>query len=81
MPFFKYKNKSCYYEEHGEGIPLLFLHGNTASLNMFLDVMESFSKDYKVVLIDFPGHGFTCEGTLKLAEKLYNGNINDFEVR
>jgi len=57
MPYFKYNDKSCYYEEHGEGAPLLFLHGNTASSKMFSDVVESFATDYKVVLIDFVGHG------------------------
>lgn len=57
MPYFRYIDKSCYYEEHGDGAPLLFLHGNTASSKMFYDVVESFAKDYKVVLIDFLGHG------------------------
>jgi pimeloyl-ACP methyl ester carboxylesterase len=57
MPYFKYNYKSCYYEEHGEGTPLLFLHGNTASSKMFSDVVAPFAKDYKVVLIDFIGHG------------------------
>lgn len=28
MPYFKYKNKSCYYEEIGSGKPLIFLHGD-----------------------------------------------------
>ncbi|AOT72467.1 alpha/beta fold hydrolase [Geosporobacter ferrireducens] len=57
MPYFKYNEKSCYYEEHGDGIPLLFLHGNTASSKMFCNVVEPFAKHYKVVLIDFLGHG------------------------
>lgn len=57
MPYFKYNDKSCYYEVHGEGTPLLLLHGNTASSKMFSDVVEPFTKDYKVVLIDFIGHG------------------------
>jgi pimeloyl-ACP methyl ester carboxylesterase len=57
MPYFKYNDKSCYYEEHGKGMPLLFLHGNTASSKMFSDMVALFAKDYKVVLIDFVGHG------------------------
>lgn len=57
MPYFKYNDKSCYYEVHGEGTPLLFLHGNTASSKMFSEVVEPFAQDYKVVLIDFIGHG------------------------
>ncbi len=57
MPYFKYNNKSCYFEEYGNGIPLLFLHGNTASSKMFLDMIEPFAINCKVVLIDFLGHG------------------------
>ena len=40
MSFFNYKNKKVYYEEIGTGKPVLLLHGNTASSNMFLDVMN-----------------------------------------
>lgn len=57
MPYFKYDNKSCYFEEYGSGMPLLFLHGNTASSKMFLDLIEPFAINCKVVLIDFLGHG------------------------
>lgn len=57
MPYFKYNDKSCYFEEHGKGMPLLFLHGNTASSKMFSDLVAPFVEDYKVVLIDFVGHG------------------------
>lgn len=57
MPFFNYKNHACYYREIGEGEPLLLLHGNTASSNMFADIAKLYSSDYKVILIDFLGHG------------------------
>lgn len=57
MTFFNYKNKKVYYEEIGTGKPVLLLHGNTASSNMFLDVIESYTLNYKVILIDFLGHG------------------------
>ena len=40
MSFFNYKNKKVYYEEIGSGKPVLLLHGNTASSNMFLDVVK-----------------------------------------
>jgi len=38
-------------------MPLLFLHGNTASSNIFCEVTDPFTEYYKVVLIDFLGHG------------------------
>ncbi len=57
MPYYKYQTKNFYYSEIGVGKPLLFLHGNTASSNMFLNIINQYAKKYKVVLIDFLGHG------------------------
>lgn len=57
MSFFKYDDKNIYYEESGSGTPLLFLHGNTASSKMFSDIAKRYTKKYKVVLMDFLGHG------------------------
>ncbi len=57
MPHFTYNGYSCYYEEIGEGKPLLMLHGNTASSVMFTELIGRYSDAYKVILIDFLGHG------------------------
>ena len=57
MAYFKYKGSNIFYKEIGTGKPLLFLHGNTASSNMFLNVVEPYTRDYKVILFDFLGHG------------------------
>lgn len=57
MSCFIFENKKIFYEEKSEGIPLLFLHGNTGSSNMFAGFADRYSNDFKVVLIDFLGHG------------------------
>lgn len=57
MSFFKFENKDIYYEETGCGTPLLLLHGNSASSNMFAMAVEKYAQHYKVILIDFLGHG------------------------
>ncbi|MHC1722187.1 MAG: alpha/beta fold hydrolase [Aminipila sp.] len=57
MSFFKYNSKDVYYTEIGEGKPIVLLHGNTASSKMFESVTDLYSKNYKVILIDFLGHG------------------------
>lgn len=57
MPYFTYNQKNVYYKETGEGTPLLLLHGNTASSNMFGAIPDAYLPDYKVVVIDFLGHG------------------------
>lgn len=57
MSYFKYNKHNIYYEEIGVGEPLLLLHGNTASSTMFFEIAKRFSDIYKVILIDFLGHG------------------------
>lgn len=57
MSYFKYKDKNVYFEEIGNGTPLLLLHGNTASSKMFGDVIELYKNDFQLILIDFLGHG------------------------
>lgn len=57
MSYFEFDRKRIYYEERGTGRPLLFLHGNGASSNMFAEVVKEYERDFRTVLIDFLGHG------------------------
>lgn len=57
MSYFKFDNKNIFYTETGVGEPLLFLHGNSASSNMFYEVVERYKKSFNVILFDFLGHG------------------------
>lgn len=57
MSYFVFDHKRVYYHEAGEGRALLFLHGNTASSNMYAQIAERYRKDFRVILIDFLGHG------------------------
>ena len=55
--YLKVKNASLYYEEYGQGQPLLLLHGGMGSINNFKKVIEPLSKQFKVYAIDSPGQG------------------------
>ena len=57
MSYFTFENKQIYYQELGSGAPLLLLHGNTASSNMFKDIAQQYITNHTVILIDFLGHG------------------------
>lgn len=56
MSYFYYQSKKIYYEEHGSGKSVLFLHGNTASSRMFELLLPLYAK-FHVIFIDFLGHG------------------------
>lgn len=57
MSYFTFCGKQIYYTEFGTGSPLLFLHGNTASSNMFTAITDKYAENFIVILIDFLGHG------------------------
>lgn len=57
MAYHIYHNKKIYFDVIGEGEPLLLLHGNTASSNMFQHLLKLYKDHYKVILLDFLGHG------------------------
>ena len=57
MAYFKYQGKSVYYTEYGQGEPLVFLHGNTASSKMSGLLMPLYADKFRCILIDFLGNG------------------------
>jgi proline-specific peptidase len=46
-----------YYQEKGKGKNLVFIHGYLGSSWIYEDMLEHFSKNYRVILIDHLGHG------------------------
>jgi pimeloyl-ACP methyl ester carboxylesterase len=53
---------SYYYEIHGEGEPLLLLHGGLGSIDMFGPVLPRLAAHRQVIGIDLHGHGRTALG-------------------
>ena len=75
-----------YYEVHGEGTPLVLLHGGYVDSDMWTVPTHILAKSYQVIEIDSRGHGRSTDGdvaityelmaddTLKLLDQL---NINN----
>ena len=57
MSCFRYEDKQIYYEESGEGLPLILLHGNTSCGKMFDPIVPAFAVKYRVIVPDFLGNG------------------------
>ena len=51
-----------YYEIHGEGEPLLLLHGGLGSIDMFGPVLPALASARRVIAVDLHGHGRTGLG-------------------
>lgn len=53
----------------GDKTALLFLHGNSACKEAFYKQFQAFSKDYRIVSFDYPGHGVSSNAD---PERSYN---------
>lgn len=50
-----------YYEIHGEGRPLILLHGGLGAIEMFGPNLPALAKSRKVIGVDLQGHGRTAD--------------------
>lgn len=56
-----------YYEIHGEGEPLLLLHGGLGSIDMFGPVLPALAGSRQVIGVDLHGHGRTALGDREIS--------------
>ncbi|WP_339321676.1 alpha/beta hydrolase [Paenibacillus sp. FSL W8-0194] len=57
MPNIQVNGTSLYYETHGSGVPIVFIHGHLSSHHSFEPQVEYFSKRAKVIVLDLRGYG------------------------
>src|SRR5688500_14113735 len=56
-----------YYEIHGQGEPLLVLHGGLGSIDMFGPVLPKLAEGRQVIAVDLHGHGRTALGSREIS--------------
>jgi pimeloyl-ACP methyl ester carboxylesterase len=61
-------NPTLAYEEHGAGVPVIFLHGLTFNRSTWRPVIERVGADVRSIPVDLPGHGETPGPSLRLSE-------------
>lgn len=59
MPYAEFKKIKVNYTDTGKGRVIVLLHGFLGSLEIWNDFVKKLSKTYRVIAIDFPGHGQT----------------------
>lgn len=57
MPYFENLGAKLYFEEKGQGSPLLFLHGASWDMRQWKAEVSYFSSGYRVITLDARGHG------------------------
>ncbi len=68
---------NLYYEEYGQGSPIILLHGNHEDLTIFDNLIDSLKKDYKVYAIDSRCHG-KSENADEISYELMRDDIIEF---
>ena len=67
-----------YYQEKGNGIPFILLHGNGEDSNYFREQINYFSNYYRVIAIDTRGHGKTPRGEKPFTIEQFADDLNQF---
>jgi len=57
MPTESVNGTQLYYEESGEGTPIVFLHGVLMGSRFFIEQQDALAEDHRPVVLDFRGHG------------------------
>ena len=62
MPYADVNGLHLYYEEHGEGRPLLLLHGGLMTIELNFGVtLPALAQHHRVIAVEFQGHGRTAD--------------------
>ena len=72
---------SLYYKELGQGVPLVMLHGNGESHQIFGRLSELMSRHYRVILMDSRGHGASKLKDTVRAQELTTSSMADDVVQ
>ena len=57
MPKVRVNDIELYYQVHGEGYPVVFLHGFSSTHNLWQPQVSVLSREYQFVTYDLRGHG------------------------
>ena len=74
---FNYAGNRVVYLDHGQGDPLIFLHGQASDLLNFEPVFPLFDTAYRVIAIDYPGFGKSDKPEIQFTEDFYIGLIDE----
>lgn len=78
MPYLQCNGADLYYEDRGEGQPILFLHGVLHSLRFFEPQLSGLSDTYRAVALDFRGHGRSEKSELGHTVAQYARDVHAF---
>src|SRR5690349_9844570 len=77
MPTVQVNSIRLYYEIHGTGQPLVFIHGLGSSTRDWEAQVPEFSKSYQVVTFDLRGHGRSGKPAGPYSMAMFSADLAD----
>src|SRR5438105_4387712 len=77
MPWFERDLARIHYEEHGEGEPLLLMHGFTDSAREMSGLIDALAPHYRVIAPDLQGYGRSEPRPRNYTPSFYHDDAHD----
>ena len=77
MPKVQVNDIDMHYEVHGEGPPLLMLHGFSGASQAWTPLIKDYSERFQLIVPDLRGHGKTTNPSKKLSNRQASEDINE----
>lgn len=68
---------SLYYQEKGNRIPFVLLHGNSQDGNYFKSQIDFFQNNYRMIAVDTRGHGKSPRGDAPFTMNQFVEDLNN----
>lgn len=78
MPTETVNGTQLYYEESGDGTPVVFLHGVLMGSRFFVEQQDSIAEDHRPVVLDFRGHGRSAKSETGHTLPTYAADLEAF---
>ena len=66
-----------YFEDYGQGEPIIFSHGLNGSHSNFKKIIKEFEDDYRIICYDQRGHGYSDKSTVHMNIKTLAQDLNE----
>ena len=78
MPTETVNGTQLYYEEAGDGTPVVFLHGVMMGSRFFIEQQDTIAEDHRPVVLDFRGHGRSAKSETGHTLPTYAADLEAF---
>jgi len=77
MPYLELEHSLLHYEEHGEGTPLMLVHGACENSSFWKAQLTELQKQNHLILLDLPGHGQSAKPSGEVSIPIYGEIVRE----